>query len=88
MWDRYNKPLFIVENGLGAKDTIEDGQIHDNYRIDYLQKHIAEAKRAVEDGVDLMGYLAWGPIVTILRYHLVFGVLYLSVPFLYNQKPP
>lgn len=62
MWDRYNKPLFIVENGLGAKDTIEDGQIHDNYLIDYLQKHIAEAKRAVEDGVDLMGYLAWGPI--------------------------
>ncbi|MBC2919980.1 family 1 glycosylhydrolase [Staphylococcus saprophyticus] len=62
LWDRYNKPLFIVENGLGAKDTIEDGQIHDNYRIDYLQKHIAEAKRAVEDGVDLMGYLAWGPI--------------------------
>ncbi|NWK85342.1 glycoside hydrolase family 1 protein [Staphylococcus sp. GSSP0090] len=62
LWDRYKKPLFIVENGLGAKDTIENGQIHDNYRIDYLQKHIAEAKRAVEDGVDLMGYLAWGPI--------------------------
>lgn len=62
LWDRYKKPLFIVENGLGAKDIVEDGQIHDNYRIEYLKKHISEAKRAVEDGVDLMGYLAWGPI--------------------------
>lgn len=62
LWDRYKKPLFIVENGLGAKDIVEDGQIHDNYRIEYLKKHILEAKRAVEDGVDLMGYLAWGPI--------------------------
>ncbi len=62
-WDRYHKPLFIVENGLGAKDIVEeDGSIHDTYRIDYLQKHIQEMKKAVQDGVDLMGYLAWGPI--------------------------
>ena len=62
-WDRYHKPLFIVENGLGAKDVVEeDGSIHDTYRIDYLQKHIQEMKKAVQDGVDLMGYLAWGPI--------------------------
>lgn len=62
LWDRYKKSLFIVENGLGAKDIVENGQIHDNYRIDYLEKHITEAKKAVQDGVDLMGYLAWGPI--------------------------
>lgn len=62
-WDRYHKPLFIVENGLGAKDVVEeDGSIHDTYRIDYLQKHIQEMKKAVQDGVDLIGYLAWGPI--------------------------
>lgn len=62
-WDRYHKPLFIVENGLGAKDTVEaDGSIHDSYRIDYLEKHIQEIKKAVIDGVDVMGYLAWGPI--------------------------
>lgn len=62
-WDRYHKPLFIVENGLGAKDTVEaDGSIHDTYRIDYLEKHIQEIKKAVIDGVDVMGYLAWGPI--------------------------
>ncbi|WP_239751758.1 glycoside hydrolase family 1 protein [Mammaliicoccus sp. H-M34] len=62
-WDRYHKPVFIVENGLGAKDTVEaDGSIHDSYRIDYLEKHIQEIKKAVIDGVDVMGYLAWGPI--------------------------
>src|SRR5699024_1403476 len=62
-WDRYHKPLFIVENGLGAKDKVEeDGSIHDSYRIDYLEKHISEMKKAVIYGVDLMGYLAWGPI--------------------------
>src|SRR5699024_9672537 len=50
-------------NGLGAKDKVEeDGSIHDTYRIDYLEKHISEMKKAVIDGVDLMGYLAWGPI--------------------------
>ena len=62
-WDRYHRPLFIVENGLGAKDTVEaDGSIHDTYRIDYLEKHIQEIKKAVLDGVDVIGYLAWGPI--------------------------
>ena len=56
-------PLFIVENGLGAYDTLEaNGSIHDDYRIDYLRRHIAAAKEAVKDGVNLIGYLAWGPI--------------------------
>lgn len=62
--DRYHKPLFIVENGLGAYDRVEaDGSIHDDYRIDYLKSHISEMEKAVElDGVDLMGYLPWGCI--------------------------
>ena len=61
--DRYHLPLFIVENGLGAFDKVEDGEIHDPYRVDYLKKHISEMEKAVEiDGVDLMGYLPWGPI--------------------------
>ena len=51
----------IVENGLGAKDTVEaDGSIHDSYRIDYLRSHIQQMKLAVEDGVELMGYTPWG----------------------------
>ena len=64
LYDRYRKPLFIVENGLGAKDMVnEDGTIDDDYRIDYLRQHIAEMKKAVEiDGVDLLGYCTWGPI--------------------------
>ena len=63
MYERYEKPLFIVENGLGAKDTVEeDGSINDDYRIDYMRKHIEEMKKAVEEGVDCRGYLSWGPI--------------------------
>lgn len=62
LWDRYQLPLMIVENGLGANDTVEaDGSIHDTYRIEYLREHIKQMKLAVEeDGVDLLGYTPWG----------------------------
>lgn len=61
---RYNLPIIIVENGLGAKDVLEaDGSIHDPYRIDYLQRHIRAMIQAVEeDGVNLFGYTMWGCI--------------------------
>jgi 6-phospho-beta-glucosidase len=63
LYDRYQKPLFVVENGLGAKDKLEeDGTIHDSYRIDYLRAHIEQMKEAVADGVELMGFTSWGPI--------------------------
>lgn len=64
LYNRYQIPLFCVENGLGAVDKVEeDGSINDDYRIDYLKKHIAEMKKAVTiDGVDLMGYTTWGCI--------------------------
>ena len=64
LYDRYELPLFVVENGLGAIDTVEeDGSINDDYRIDYLAAHIEEMKKAVEiDGVELMGYTPWGCI--------------------------
>ena len=63
IYDRYQIPLMVVENGLGAKDKIEeDGSIQDDYRIDYLRKHIEQMKEAVADGVDLMGYTPWGCI--------------------------
>lgn len=66
-YDRYQKPLFIVENGLGAKDVLvelEDGTktVNDDYRIDYLRSHIRQMREAVEDGVELMGYTTWGCI--------------------------
>lgn len=61
--ERYQLPLFIVENGLGALDHFEDGAIHDDYRIDYLRKHVQAMKDAIEiDGIDLMGYTPWGCI--------------------------
>ena len=64
LYERYEKPLFIVENGFGAIDVKEDdGTCNDDYRIDYLTKHILQMKKAIElDGVDLMGYTPWGCI--------------------------
>ena len=61
LYGRYEVPLMIVENGLGAVDErSEDGKFHDTYRIDYLRSHIEAMKEAVKDGVDLMGYTMWG----------------------------
>ena len=63
LYDRYRKPLFIVENGLGAKDIVEEDKIiNDDYRIEYLKEHIQAVKEAIKDGVDVMGYLSWGCI--------------------------
>ena len=60
LYERYEKPILIVENGLGTYDTVTDGKICDDYRIDYLKQHIAQVKKAVEeDGVDVIGYLTW-----------------------------
>lgn len=65
-WDRWQKPLFIVENGLGAKDKLVDGPdgptVEDDYRIDYLNQHLVQVGEAVEDGVDVLGYTTWGCI--------------------------
>lgn len=61
LYDRYQVPLMVVENGLGALDKVEeDGSIHDQYRIDYLESHVKQMYEAIEDGVDLMGYTWWG----------------------------
>ncbi len=63
LYDRYQVPLIIVENGLGAKDIVEeDGTVHDSYRINYIRQHIDEMKKAVNEGVDLIGYTSWAPI--------------------------
>lgn len=59
--DRYqNPPIMVVENGLGAVDTVEaDGSIHDDYRIEYLRRHIEQLREAVIDGVNVIGYTSW-----------------------------
>jgi 6-phospho-beta-glucosidase len=66
-YDRYQIPLFIVENGLGAKDELvegEDGEmtVEDDYRIDYLNDHLVQVEEGIKDGVELMGYTSWGCI--------------------------
>jgi 6-phospho-beta-glucosidase len=62
-YDRYQRPMYITENGLGCFDKLEsDGSVHDPYRIDYLRAHLTQMREAIEDGVDLRGYYAWAPI--------------------------
>lgn len=63
IYDRYHLPIFISENGLGAKDKVApNGKIYDDYRIDYLQKHVYQLSQAIKDGVNVFGYAWWGPI--------------------------
>ena len=62
LYDRYQKPLLIAENGLGAKDIVKDGEIHDQYRIDYLNQHIQSMKSAIKDGVECIGYMPWAAL--------------------------
>ncbi|WP_103061505.1 glycoside hydrolase family 1 protein [Actinomyces qiguomingii] len=64
LYDRYQLPVMVVENGLGAVDTLQaDGTVHDPYRIDYLRRHLREMRKAIDvDGVPVMGYTSWGPI--------------------------
>ena len=66
-YDRYQLPLFVVENGLGAVDKLERNDqgeltVIDDYRIRYLQDHLIQVREAIEDGVPVMGYTAWGCI--------------------------
>lgn len=62
VYDRYGIPVMVTENGLGARDTLVDGQIHDDYRIQYIKEHIEQMKLAIDDGVDLIGYTPWSSI--------------------------
>ncbi|MDT2661249.1 family 1 glycosylhydrolase [Enterococcus hulanensis] len=81
--DRYHKPLFIVENGIGTQDEFVDGKVHDDYRIHYLQEHVKNMMLAMEeDGIELMGYLMWGiidlPSVSEGRISKRYGVIYVD----------
>ncbi len=63
LYDRYGKPLFIVENGLGMRDEVTaDGRVHDPYRIEYFRAHFEQISQAIDEGVELMGYTSWAPI--------------------------
>ncbi|EKO3421572.1 6-phospho-beta-glucosidase [Vibrio fluvialis] len=84
LYERYQKPIFIVENGLGAVDQVEsDGTINDDYRINYLSAHIQAVKQAISyDGVEVMGYTPWGCIdcvsFTTGEYKKRYGFIYVN----------
>ncbi len=72
IYDRYQKPLFIVENGLGAKDELIDNTVEDDYRIDYLRQHIQAMSDAIEiDGVELWGLYNMGDVLILYQHQLV-----------------
>lgn len=75
-WSRYRLPLIITENGLGTADNLtEDGKIHDDYRIDYIRKHIEAIGAAIKDGVEMLGYCAWS-FMDLLSSHQGFRKRY------------
>jgi 6-phospho-beta-glucosidase len=84
LYERYQKPIFIVKNGFGAIDEVDEkGQVQDDYRIEYLQAHIREVKKAIAiDGIDVMGYTPWGCIdcvsFTTGEYKKRYGFIYVD----------
>lgn len=85
IYQRYHKPLFIVENGIGIDEKLVDGKVYDDERISYYQKHITSIKRAVcHDGVNLIGYLAWSPIDFLSSHKEIrkrYGFVYVNRDF-------
>lgn len=81
--DRYQVPLFDVENGLGAYDVLEDGQVHDDYRIAYHRDHIKAMKEAIDEGVNLFGYTTWGCIDLVAystgQISKRYGMIYVDI---------
>lgn len=89
LYDRYQLPLMIVENGIGAIDQLEDNKVHDTYRIEYLKAHLKELSKAIEiDGIPVMGYTMWGPIDLIAastgEMKKRYGFIYVDVDDLGN----
>ena len=82
-YDRYQCPICITECGIGAYDKVEDGSIHDGYRVDYYRSHIEAMRDAIADGVDLRGFYAWGPldIVSCLSSEMEkrYGFIYVDL---------
>ena len=82
LYDRYQKPLMVVENGLGAVDKVEGGAVHDPYRIDYLRSHVQAMAEAIADGVDLIGYTVWSSTDLVSastgEMHKRYGLVYVD----------
>lgn len=61
-YHRYHLPILILENGLGYRDVLEENQVHDDYRIDFLRDHIKWMKKSIDEGVEVIGFLTWSAI--------------------------
>ncbi|AVN60692.1 glycoside hydrolase family 1 protein [Mesoplasma florum] len=82
VYDRYHLPMMITENGIGARDVLEkDGSIHDDYRIEYYQKHIEQMAEAISDGVEMIGYMPWSAVDLVSTHEGIskrYGFIYVN----------
>jgi 6-phospho-beta-glucosidase len=82
IYDRYNLQLIVTENGLGAFDKLEEGDVvHDDYRIDFLKKHIKQMQLAITDGVEVFGYCPWSAIDLVSTHQGIskrYGFIYVN----------
>jgi len=81
IYSRYRLPMIITENGLGAYDQLENGEVHDLYRIEYLRKHIEQIQLAITDGCEMMGYCPWSAIDLISTHQGMvkrYGFIYVD----------
>ena len=82
MYSRYHLPMIVTENGLGAYDKLtEDGKVHDDYRIEYLRKHIEQIKLAADEGAEMMGYCPWSAIDLVSTHEGItkrYGFIYVN----------
>ncbi|MFK3937988.1 glycoside hydrolase family 1 protein [Alkalihalobacillus sp. NPDC078783] len=83
VYDRYQLPIMIVENGMGTADLVENGEINDDYRIDYLQKHIKQISESLEDGVEVIAYTPWSALDLV---SLSGGTMKKRYGFIYVDK--
>ena len=88
LYDRYQKPLFIAENGIGAADELTEDEnggliVNDDYRISYMEKHLKQVAEAIRDGVDVLGYTSWGCIdlvsLTTAEMKKRYGFIYVDL---------
>lgn len=81
VYERYHLPILITENGIGAPDQLEDGQVHDAYRIEFIQQHLHVIRLALTDGVEVIGYCPWAAldlVSTHQGYQKRYGFLYVD----------
>lgn len=84
LWERYKKPIYVTENGLSSHDWISlDGKVHDMSRIDYLNRHLLQLEKAIDDGADVRGYFQWSLMDNFewaRGYYDRFGLIYVDYP--------